>query len=304
MPVTPPPSAFSRHARRLATALLPLAGACLAACRDRTASPVHRSPPDSLTAQRAGTLGVPADSTIPSGPLGDAIRRGRALVLDTRDSLPHAVGNALRCTSCHLDAGTRPYAMTWHGVYARFPQYRSRSATVIRLEDRINDCFVRSLNGRALPDSGRDMRDIVSYMAFLSQKVPVGGTVPGQGIATLTPLPADATRGAAIFASTCARCHGAEGQGTPLATPVWGARSYNIGAGMARLRTAAAFIRRNMPYDQPGTLSDQQAFDVAAYLDSRPRPDFPGKEHDWPNGDAPADVAYRTLGLGRDSRPR
>lgn len=185
--------------------------------------------------------------------------------------------------------------MTWHGVYARFPQYRSRSGAVIRLEDRINDCFVRSLNGRPLAVDEGDMRDIVAYMAFLSRTVPVGADVPGQGIAKLAPLPTDTAHGAAVFAASCARCHGEAGQGTPLATPLWGARSYNIGAGMARVRTTAAFIRRNMPYDRPGTLSDQEAFDVAAYIDSRPRPDFPGKEHDWPNGDAPPDVAYPTL---------
>ena len=79
-----------------------------------------------------------------------------------------------------------------------------------------------------------------------------------------------------------------------MAPPVWGARSYNIGAGMARARTAAAFIRDNMPFDQPGTLTDQQALDVAAYVNAHGRPDFPDKVHDWPNGDPPPDVAYPT----------
>ena len=79
-----------------------------------------------------------------------------------------------------------------------------------------------------------------------------------------------------------------------MAPPVWGAHSYNIGAGMARVRTAAAFISDNMPFDQPGTLTDQQALDVAAYVNVHTRPDFPDKVHDWPNGDAPPDVAYPT----------
>jgi thiosulfate dehydrogenase len=118
--------------------------------------------------------------------------------------------------------------------------------------------------------------------------------VEGAGLAKLTPLPGDSARGREIFATTCTRCHGAEGQGTALAPPLWGAGSFNIGAGMARLRTAAAFIRHNMPFDRPGTLSDQQAFDVAAFIVSRPRPDLAGKENDWPNGDAPPDVAYPT----------
>jgi thiosulfate dehydrogenase len=109
----------------------------------------------------------------------------------------------------------------------------------------------------------------------------------------------DTTRGRALFAATCTRCHGPAGAGTALAPPLWGAGSFNIGAGMARLRTAAAFIRHTMPYDRPGSLSDQQAFDVAAYLVARPRPDFAGKEHDWPNGDAPPDVAYPTRAAHR-----
>ncbi|MEJ7813340.1 MAG: c-type cytochrome, partial [Gemmatimonadaceae bacterium] len=224
-----------------------------------------------------------------------SIRRGRALLDATRDSLPRHVGNALRCTTCHLDAGGRAGGIAWVGVYARFPQYRSRNGSVNVIEDRINDCFERSLAGRALPPAERDMRDIVAYMAWLSRGVAVGSPVAGQGLRRIAPVPGDTARGAAVFASSCARCHGAAGEGTTLATPLWGRRSYTIGAGMARVRTAAAFIRHNMPYDRPGTLSDQEAFDVATYVNTRPRPDFAGKERDWPNGDPPPDVAYPTL---------
>jgi thiosulfate dehydrogenase len=79
------------------------------------------------------------------------------------------------------------------------------------------------------------------------------------------------------------------------APPLWGPHSYNIGAGMARIRTAAAFVHQLMPRDKPRTLTPQEAFDVATYIDSRPRPDYPGKERDWPNGGAPPDVAYPVL---------
>jgi thiosulfate dehydrogenase len=82
--------------------------------------------------------------------------------------------------------------------------------------------------------------------------------------------------------------------GLPYAPPLWGGKSFNIGAGMARQWTAAAFVRRNMPSDRPGTISAQDAADVAGWVVSRPRPDFPGKERDWPRGDAPPDVAYTT----------
>src|SRR5690606_3559431 len=138
-------------------------------------------------------------------------------------------------------------------------------------------------------------------MAFLSRGYEVGSDVEGQGLPDLAPLPGDTARGAAVFTSTCVVCHGADGQGTPAAPALWGPESYNIGAGMARLRTAASFIRHNMPLGNPH-LTDQQAFDVAAYINARPRPDYPGKENDWPRGNPPPDVAYPTK-AGRSPAP-
>ncbi|HET7585555.1 MAG TPA: c-type cytochrome [Gemmatimonadaceae bacterium] len=237
---------------------------------------------------------VPADSEIPDGPVGAAIRRGRAILRDTRDSLPQNVGNALRCVSCHLQDGTRKDGMPWVGVVARFPQYRSRNGRVITIEDRVNGCFQRSMNGHVLDVGSDAMRDIVAYLTFLSRGVPIGAEVEGQGVPRVDPLPGDTAQGARLFAANCARCHGADGQGTVVAPPLWGPRSFNIGAGMARIRTAAAFIKHEMPFDRPGTLTDQQAYDIAAYVTSRPRPDYPPKIHDWPNGDAPPDAAYET----------
>lgn len=257
------------------------------ACQTKKAAPA-REP------ERPSAWQPPADSELPNDEVGRSARRGLALLVSTRDSLPNNVGNALRCVSCHPDNGRRPNAMPWIGVYARFPQYRSRSGTVNIIEDRINDCFERSMNGKALEPRGRDMRDIVAYMAFLSRGVPVGAPVPGQGLPKLDVTSGDSAAGSRLYAATCSPCHGPGGQGTPVAPPVWGPRSFNVGAGMARARTAAAFIRRTMPYDRPGSLTDQQAFDVARYITSQPRPDFRGKERDWPNGDPPPDVAYPT----------
>lgn len=254
---------------------------------------------DGLAAQAAPSappapFHAPSDSEIPDDEVGRAIRRGLALMVATRESLPENVGNRLRCVSCHPDEGRRPDAMPWVGVYGRFPQYRARSGRINVIEDRINDCFERSMNGRALDPDSRAMRDIVSYMAFLSKGIPVGADVTGQGLPKLKVTRGDTLAGRELFAGICARCHGTDGQGTDLATPLWGPQSFNIGAGMSRVRTAASFIRYNMPNDKPGTLTDQQAFDVATYITSRPRPDFVGKELDWPNGDPPPDVAYPT----------
>ncbi len=240
----------------------------------------------------------PGDSTgvatlpIPDGPMGASIKRGLAILTATRDSLPDHVSNDLSCTSCHLDQGTRPNALPWIGVYGRFPQYRSREARVARLEDRINGCLLRSMNGKALSMDDDRMRDMVAYMAHLSQGQRVGAEFPGQGVPRPDILTGDTVHGAAVWQMSCARCHGNDGEGTSVAPPTWGPRSFNVGAGMARIQTAAGFIRHNMPFDLPGTLSDTEAADVAAYLVSRPRPDFPGKENDWPKGGAPVDRAY------------
>jgi len=250
-----------------------------------------------LCAGACGESKAPAP-TLPAGPLGTSIQRGRALLLATRDSLPTHVGNRLRCTSCHLDAGRRPSG-TWVGVFARYPQYRARSNSVETIEYRVNDCFRRSMNGTPLPSDGPDMRDIVAYLAFLSRDVPVGPPPPGNRLGRWGALKPDSAAGSAVYRTSCAQCHGPHGEGSGVAPPLWGPASYNIGAGMARVRSAATFIADNMPFDRPGSLSDQQALDVAAYVDAHPRPDFPDKAYDWPNGDPPPDVAYPTLGVQR-----
>lgn len=249
---------------------------------------------------------VPLVDTLPDDVHGRLARRGRAILAATRDSLPDYVGNGLRCTSCHLEDGRRRDALPWVGVLARFPQYRTRNAMINQITDRVNDCFERSLAGRPLPVNSDAMRAIVAYFGVLSRGVPHGTSLAGQASPRLTfDAPPDPVAGAAIYVATCARCHGPDGEGTSIAPAVWGAQSYSIGAGMGRPRTAAAFIRANMPYDQPRgtpTLSPQQAYDVAAYINAQPRPDFARKDGDWPFGGAPPDVPYRTI--RRDSTPR
>jgi thiosulfate dehydrogenase len=254
-------------------------------------------PQSSSVARQSAATGrvpfrVPSDAELRDSAYRVSALRGRAILLATRDSLPRKVGNSLRCASCHIENGLRRNAMPWVGSYARFPQYRARSGKVDLIEDRINDCFERSLNGKALAPSGRDMGDIVAYLAFLSNGIPVGAQMEGQGLPRLKPLSGDLKRGVSVFAATCTRCHGANGQGTAIAPPLWGARSYNVGAGMANIITAASFIHALMPIDRAQRLTEQQAFDVATYINTRPRPDFPRKVHDWPNGGKPAGADY------------
>ncbi len=239
---------------------------------------------------------APADTAIPSGPLGESITRGLALIEHTPDSLPKYVGGNLRCTSCHLERGLKPNAAPLAGVHNRFPRYMDRSGAVVPIEDRVNYCFTRSLAGRALPPRSREMVDIIAYLAFISRGAAASGHVPGEGMPKMVALVADSARGQAEFTANCARCHGADGAGSAVVPALWGAKSYSVGASMARVERAASFIRHNMPFDKPGTLTDQQAYDIAAYVNAHARPDSPGKELDWPNGGAPADVPYATAG--------
>lgn len=284
------------------TGVLPLVATIVAtqACGPRDSAPADSGAlrtADSLQTPspvRRVAFRVPAESEITDTMVLASVRRGLAILRNTRDSLPRHVGNRLQCVSCHPADGTRPNAMPWVGVYARFPQYRARAGVVQIIEDRINDCFKRSMNGKALVPESRDMRDIIAYLAFLSLGYPTGAMVAGQSIPSLDPLEGDTVRARATFAAQCAACHGVEGQGTDVAPPLWGPQSYNIAAGMARVRTAAAFIREAMPQNAPRTLTNQEAYDLAAFVNSRPRPDFAGKERDWPNGDPLPDVPYAT----------
>lgn len=276
---------------RTATILVALG---LAACtvEERTDAP---KPADGVGAAALSVSVAPLlDSEFPDTPFGHAAKRGRAILAATRDSLPNHVGNGLRCTTCHLDDGRRPYSMPWLGVHARYPQYRSRADRVLTVEDRINECLQRSLGGSPLPDGDERLRAMEAYFAFISRGTPVGERTEGQGIDSVSATIADTVTGRRVYVASCARCHGANGEGSPLATPLWGEQAYTIAAGMARVRMAAGFIHRNMPYDMPGTLSEQDALDVAAYINSQPRRDFSGKDGDWPRGNPPPDVPYRT----------
>lgn len=213
--------------------------------------------------------------------------RGLAIMNAFRDSLPEHSGNALRCTSCHLENGTRATAMSWVGSAARYPRYRARPGYEETLARRVNECIARSLAGRMLREDGRDMRDMLAYLETLRNQ-------PRPASPDSVLLVGDTARGNVGYAATCARCHGAQGEGTPIAPAAWGEQSYSIGAGLARQYMLAMFLRHNMPFDRVVTLSDQESADIAAFVLAQPRQDHPGKERDWPKGDPPLDVAYET----------
>lgn len=245
----------------------------------------------------APPMTAPAESTIPAGPKGNAIREGKLLLTETHQRLPKNVGNGLNCTSCHLAGGTTAHASPWIGIWGVFPEYRSRSGKVISLTERVNDCFTRSMNGKPLAYDSVEMNNILSYMQWLSTGVPTGTAAKGRGFGPLDQtLKADAGHGKEVFAAKCASCHGAAGAGVKnpaggyALPPVWGKDSFNDGAGMARTFTAAAFVKHNMPLGQGGSLTDQEALDVAEFFTHQPRPVYRFKGKDWPKGDKPKDA--------------
>ncbi|HWV45414.1 MAG TPA: c-type cytochrome, partial [Nitrospira sp.] len=235
----------------------------------------------------------PSPETIPGDLRGEQIRLGYKMIVDTQEYGKRYVGNALNCTNCHLDAGLNPNSASFVGVSTLSPEYRERAGRQVTLADRVNECFERSMNGKSLPSDSVKLTAIVAYIEWLSQNMPPGSTVPWRGIPPLTSAhQADPLHGKTVFEKKCAFCHGSDGQGTMAAPPLWGPRSYNIGAEMARVSVAAAFIKANMPRGWGWTVTDDEAIDVAAYINVQPRPDFPDKIHDWPKGNKPADVPY------------
>jgi thiosulfate dehydrogenase len=247
---------------------------------------------------------VPEIGALPHDANGLLVRRGRDLITATYAHIGPNVpdvpnryaGNNLACANCHLSAGVRKFALPLFGLYGDFPQYSARSAAEITIEDRINSCMTRSMNGRPLPTDAPEMQAIVAYIKFLSTGVPPGQQLPGLGAGKMPELSraADPKRGRAIYARVCADCHNTNGSGQRrsipssdlgyMIPPLWGSDSFNDGAGMARLITIANFVHFNMPH---GTdyldprLSVEEAWDVAAYVVSQPRPNRPGLDHDF-----------------------
>ncbi len=240
----------------------------------------------------------PSSAEIANQPNAETILYGKKLIEHTHIELPNNVTAKINCTNCHLNAGTVPNAMPFVGVDDRYPKYRARSGKEDNLAERINGCFQRSMNGIVLSEDAPEMVAMIAYMEWLSSEVEDGKLVEEAGLSKLEPLTPDVDNGKLLYQAKCQMCHQADGaglatpDGTRLYPPLWGGDSYNVGAGMARLHTAAAFIKWNMPFGQGGSLSDQEAYDIAAYFSTQERPDFAHKNTDWPKGGKPDDARY------------
>jgi cytochrome c peroxidase len=274
---------------------------------DRTTAPVKKS-------MKTVNWSPPKMGTIPADAQGDLIRYGHQLVsrsqalLGSRAKSPGMVylNSTLACVNCHQEDGTKMFGIPWMGVTLRYPHFGSRSNSEVTLEDRVNGCMKRSMNGRALPKDSHEMRAIIAYLSWLGTDLP--GELAGLlKVEMVVPdRRANLDKGAEIYREFCQSCHGADGSGYQarsaldegiFVTPaIAGPTSFNTGAGMHRLLMAAAFVKGNMPlgtpWDRP-VLTDDEAYDVAAYINSLDRPVLPGTDKDWPDlSKKPIDCPY------------
>jgi thiosulfate dehydrogenase len=241
---------------------------------------------------------APDTSSIPHSPEGDLIRYGRLLISNTSDffgpngKIAHNA-NGMNCQNCHLDAGTKPWGNNYGGVASTYPKFRDRRGSIENVFQRVDDCFRRSLNGEGLDSNSHEMQAIVAYMKWLGQNVIKGKKPNGSGIQiSFLDRAADTTKGKIVYEQKCTKCHGINGEGmlkpgalTYLYPPLWGKNSYNTGAGLYRLSRFAGYVKDNMPLGSNyklTQLTDEEAWDVAAYVNAKPRPEKYFKQ-DWPN---------------------
>ena len=231
-----------------------------------------------------GEIFVPPNiADIPTDKYGDMVRLGRNIFVATQRYAKRYTGNGLTCQSCHLQEGRKPYAMPMWGAFGMYPMFRNKTRSVVSFEQRIQDCFRFSLNGIAPAIDSPEVQALVAYSHWLSRGAPVGVELPGRALPGIKksedPSP---QRGEVVYQARCAMCHGNQGEGKKdnknaayVFPPLWGSDSFNKGAGIFRVRTAAQFIKGNMPLGQGFSLSDQEALDVAVYIWIQDRPKDP-----------------------------
>ena len=258
-----------------------------------------------------------ADTTLDDSRLSRDIRWGYKLFTGTPDEARHFVPGKMTCANCHLNAGQRERSLPLVNIASMFPEYNRRSGRLFSLNDRIVDCFWRSENATGALDpeatgavandtlpspTSKEVLAIAAYITWLAKGSTVGKNPPWRGqntIAANALIPAgkiDRQKGEAIFLERCTSCHGVDGQGVAVGDkkpgPLWGPNSWNDGAGAARVYTLAGIVRYAMPYLNPGSLTDVEAQEVAAFINAKPRPTFPYKQTDYLTEKLPGDAVY------------
>ena len=241
---------------------------------------------------------IPDTVLLPDNEEGRLIRYGRSLIANTsfyfgpKGVIAHK-SNGLNCQNCHLNAGAKLFGNNFSLTAVGYPRFKERSGTVETIVKKVEDCFERSLNGKKIDSTGREMKAFVAYLEWIGKNVKKGTKPLGSGIEELPFLTraADTAKGRIVYVAKCQKCHGSDGQGifNPAGTAyvypaLWGEHSYNIGASIYRLSKFAGYVKNNMPFGsdyQNKQLTDEEAWDVAAFINSKPHP-FKAINSDWP----------------------
>jgi len=253
---------------------------------------------------------APDESTLDDNPDKELILYGRDIIAHTAEyygpkgKLFIASTNGMNCQNCHLDAGTKVYGNNYSAVASTYPKFRARSGGMENIYKRINDCFERSLNGKALDTASKEMQSMVLYIKWLGKDVKKGEKPEGSGFKDLAFLDraADPEKGKLVYVGKCQSCHQTNGQGLMNGDntaytypPLWGPNSYNDGAGLYRIINFAKYAKSNMPLGASHNatqLNDEEAWDIAAFVNSQPRPTKDIKK-DWPKiEDKPIDHPF------------
>lgn len=241
----------------------------------------------------------PAESTLDGNPEKDQILYGKEIVANTalyfgpKGKVAAHSTNGMNCQNCHLEAGTKVFGNNYSAVATTYPKYRARSGKTETISKRVNDCFERSLNGKALDTNSKEMQSMTAYIQWLGKDVEKGKKPEGSGLKEITMLDraCDPVKGKAIYLEKCQVCHSKNGDGkvnpangTFVYPPLWGPKSYNMGAGLYRISNFAKYVKYNMPFGtthESPQLSDEEAWDIAAFVNSQ---EHPKKDlsQDWP----------------------
>ncbi|HEY4600613.1 MAG TPA: c-type cytochrome [Cerasibacillus sp.] len=272
--------------------MIMIIGACSNA-KDAGESSKEDNDMDENEAQELAYNPPSLDDLDPDDPKTEYVKYGEELFNETHVVLDEYVGNELSCQSCHADGGLSN-ASSMVGVTTQFPQYRPREGVVFTLEDRINGCMMRSMNGEKIPQDSKEMRALISYLTYISEGIEVGEEIPWRMLNTMKEIPEpDVARGEELYQEkNCLSCHAVDGSGTGANTgpALWGDDSFNDGAGLARMVKMAGYLKNNMPPGDEFELSDQEAADLAAFILSHERPEWESHDKDWPEGGRPTDI--------------
>jgi len=236
--------------------------------------------------QANGEHALPQWTNLKKGKAADSVKNGYSIFMNSSQlKSSGAVNNGMSCTNCHLSAGRQANAAPMWAAYPAYPAFRKKNNKINSFEDRIQGCFLYSMNaknGQPPALKSKEILDLETYAQWLTGNIPKNKSIAGRGFVKLEKPEhtADFQRGQVVYAKQCALCHNDNGSGRQISEryvfpPLWGKDSFNWGAGMHRVNTAASFIKANMPLGLGNSLTDQEAWDVAFFVNSHERPQDP-----------------------------